>query len=201
MARQKKPFDAVQFTRESAERVARVVRQTELTPAAASPLTFESRLSDRHPKQVRAATFSGSWPIGSVKTVTFKYAPTATANVTNLSWPIALSGYVNEDCVVGREGTNWWLVVPSLEAKTAIMVTQTSVRPILTGISHVQGEITYLSDMSVSGSLNTADCSISISTSKSSATLSYVASIEKSTATAAFISASYTSAFLRVRVP
>jgi hypothetical protein len=113
MAR-KKPFDAVQFTRESAERVARVVRQAELSPAAASPLTFDRRLSDRHPKQVRAATFSGSWPIGSVKTVTFKYAPTATANVTNLSWPIALSGYVNEDCVVGREGTNWWLVVPKL---------------------------------------------------------------------------------------
>ena len=52
MARQKKPADAVQFTRESAERVARVVRSAELTPSAASPLTFGRRPSDMAPKQV-----------------------------------------------------------------------------------------------------------------------------------------------------
>lgn len=49
MARQKKPADAVQFTRESAERIAGVVRAAELTPAAASPLKFGRR--DIAPKQ------------------------------------------------------------------------------------------------------------------------------------------------------
>jgi hypothetical protein len=203
MARAKGPFDAVQFTKESAERIANVVRRAELTPAAGVPLEFDKRFYDNKDKNkhIRVATFSGSWPAGSVKTVTLKYAPTATASVTNLTWPIDLSGYLNEDCIVGKEGTNWWLLVPRLEAKTAIMVTETTVKPFVSGISHVQGEITYLSDMSVSASLSTSDCTISVSTSKSSATLSYVASISKSTATAAFISASYTSAFIRVRVP
>jgi hypothetical protein len=108
MARQKKPFDAVQFTRESAERVARVVRQAELTPAAASPLTFDRRLSDRHPKQVRAATFTGAWAINASKVVTFRFAPTATANVLNLLINLPSAGQRN--CIVGREGTAWHLV-------------------------------------------------------------------------------------------
>jgi hypothetical protein len=108
MARQKKPFDAVQFTRESAERVARVVRQAELSAPAASPLTFDRRLSDRHPKQVRAATFTGAWTAGSVKTVTFKNAPTATASVLNFLINLPSAGQRN--CIVGREGTAWHLV-------------------------------------------------------------------------------------------
>ncbi len=108
MARQKKPFDAVQFTRESAERVARVVRRAELSAPAASPLTFDRRLSDRHPKQVRAATFTGAWTAGSVKTVTFKNAPTATASVLNFLINLPSAGQRN--CIVGREGTAWHLV-------------------------------------------------------------------------------------------
>ena len=175
MARQKKPFDAVQFTRESAERVARVVRQAELTPAGASPLTFDRRLSDRHPKQVRAATFSGSWAINASKVVTFKYAPTATQTVTNLSWPITHGHTTPENCIVGKEGTSWWLVVPVLQTATAVFVTQTQSR-------------SFLNDVSASGSIDTANCSINIS-------------LLKSGATAVVISSSYTSAFLRVRVP
>ena len=108
MSRQKKPADAVQFTRESAERVARVVRQAELTPAAASPLTFDRRLSDRHPKQVRAATFTGAWAINDSNVVTFRYAPTATASVLNLLINLPSAGQRN--CIVGREGTAWNLI-------------------------------------------------------------------------------------------
>jgi hypothetical protein len=108
MARQKKPFDAVQFTRESAERVARVVRQAELTPAGASPLTFDKRFTDRIPKQVRAATFSGAWAINASKVVTFTFSPTATANVLNLLINLPSAGQRN--CIVGREGTAWHLV-------------------------------------------------------------------------------------------
>jgi hypothetical protein len=175
MARQKKPADAVQFTRESAERVARVVRQAELTPAAASPLTFDRRLSDRHPKQVRAATFSGAWPTGSTKTVTFKYAPTATASVINLSWPITLSGYLNEDCLVGREGTSWWLVVPVLQTATAVFVTQTQ-------------DGTNLVSIAIAATLNTNTCGITVSQTPSTARITLI------TATA-------TSAYLRLRVP
>lgn len=175
MTQQRGPFSAVQFTRESAERIAGVVRQAELTPASASPLTFDRRLSDRVPKQVRAATFSGSWPIGSTKTVTFKYAPTATANVVNLSWPITLSGYVNEDCVVGKEGTNWWLVVPKLEGPTAVFVTQTQ-------------DGTNLVSIAIAATLNTNTCGITVSQTPSTTRIT-------------LITATVTSSYLRLRVP
>jgi hypothetical protein len=108
MARQKKPFDAVQFTRESAERVARVVRAAELTPPAASPLTFGRQVSDRVPKQVRAATFTGSWFTGLSKVVTFANQPTGTASVQNLT--IVLPFTATQNCIVGRDGTAWYLV-------------------------------------------------------------------------------------------
>jgi hypothetical protein len=200
MARQKKPFDAVQFTRESAERIAGVVRQAELTPAAASPLTFGNRL-DRIPKQVRAATFSGSWPIGSTKTVTFKTATAATASAVNLSWPITLSGYVNEDCLVGKEGTSWWLVVPKLEAITAVFVTQTASQVVVTGVSTSAATITSLSDVSVTASLNTSSCAITVGVTKTTSSRNVVTGITASTATAVLIAATATGSYLRLRVP
>jgi hypothetical protein len=193
MARQKKPADAVQFTRESAERVARVVRAAELTPAAGSPLTFGKRFYERIPKQVRAATFTGAWPIGSVKTVTFKYAPAVTANVSNLSWPITFNHVAPEDCIVGREGTSWWLVVPVLQAPTAVFVTQTVQRTFVTGTASQQ----VVTDVNISASLDTSSCSITIGKTASTATVT----VASGSATAAFIASSYTSAFLRVRVP
>ena len=201
MARQKKPFDAVQFTRESAERIAGVVRQAELTPAAASPLTFDKRFTDKVPKQVRAATFSGAWPIGSVKTVTLKYQPTAFVNAVNLTWPITLGTYVNEDCVVGREGTNWWLVAPVLESRNAVFVSVTKSDEYVYKVEVVQDTLNYLSDVAFTATLNTADCSISVNTAKTSASKDFVASIAPGKKTAVFIVDSYTSAFLRVRVP
>jgi len=152
MARQKRPFDAVQFTRESAERIAGVVRAAELATPAARPLSFNKRFPERVPKQVRAATFTGSWAIGSVKTVTFKYAPTATQTVANLSWPITHNHVAPEDCIVGKEGTSWWLVVPVLQAQTAVFVTA----------------------VLVSATLNTNNCTISVSTTASTATATFL---------------------------
>ena len=175
MARIKKPFDAVQFTRESAERIAGVVRAAETLPPSASPLTFDKRFADRVPKQVRAATFSGSWPIDSSKVVTFKYAPTATVSAVNLSWPINLTAYSNENCIVGREGTSWWLVVPKLEAKTAVFVTQTA-------------STTILRSITISATLNTNNCSITVSQTPATSSI-------------AVMTQTATSSYLRMRVP
>jgi hypothetical protein len=108
MARKKGPLDAVQFTRESAERIAGVVRQAELTPPAASPLTFSRVLDGRHPKQVRAATFSGAWAINTSKVARFSNAPTATVTVVNLTIPLPFTA--TQSCIVGKEGTSWYLV-------------------------------------------------------------------------------------------
>jgi hypothetical protein len=219
MARRKGPFDAVQFTRESAERIAGVVRQAELTPPAASPLTFDKRFAERHPKQVRAATFSGAWPTGSSKIVTFKYAPTATVNAFNLSWPITLTAYSNEDCIVGKEGTNWWLVVPKLEARTAVFVTQTEASTycsstasqiVVTGVTTSGITITYLTDVSVTAALDTASCAIQIGVTKTTASEDLVKAITHTTQTVTIVTSTKTaimvlattpSSFLRLRVP
>lgn len=170
------PLSATQFTRESAERIARVVRRAETTPSAGVPLEFDKRFYDKDKsKHIRVATFSGSWPAGSTKTVTLKYAPTATANVVNLSWPITLSGYLNEDCIVGKEGTNWWLVVPKLEGPTAVFVTQTQ-----SGINLVS--------IAIAATLNTNTCGITVSQTPTTATITLIA-------------ATVTSSYLRLRVP
>jgi hypothetical protein len=113
--------------------------------------------------------------------------------VTNLSWPIALSGYVNEDCVVGREGTNWWLVVPKLEGPTAVFVTQTVQRSYCSSTASSQ----VLTDVNLSATLDTNSCAITIGKTAVTANVTIVSA----TATASFISASYTAAFLRLRVP
>ena len=104
----RRPQDAVQFTLESAERIADVVRAAELATPQGKPLTFDARFPERTPKQVRAATFSGSWAINSSKVVAFKYAPTATVTVTNLTFVPQFAA--TQDCIVGKEGTAWYLV-------------------------------------------------------------------------------------------
>ena len=171
----RKPQDAVQFTFESAERIAGVVRAAELATPKGTPLTFEARFPERMPKQVRAATFSGSWAIGASKVVTFRYAPTATQTVTNLSWPITHNHATPEDCLVGREGTSWWLVVPVLEARTAVFVIQTA-------------STTIMRSITISATLNTANCSITVS--QTPATSSITVMSQTATAT-----------YLRLRVP
>jgi hypothetical protein len=132
MARQKKPFDAVQFTRESAERVARVVRQAELTPAGASPLTFRKLFSDNK-KSVRIGTFTGSWPISGTKTVTFKYVAETpnTAMVTNLVCGLNPAGSC--DVSIAREGTSWFLLQPNLTQLPGYSANGTQVLAVVSG--------------------------------------------------------------------
>lgn len=154
----KQPTDAVQFTYESAERIASVVRAAELTPPSTKPLSFEAIQQARKVKQIRAATFSGSWNINVSKVVQFTNAPTATASVMNLSWPITHNHATPEPCIVGKDGTSWYLVVPKLEAKTAVFVTQTQAGVYCSGTASI-GVVTGIN---ISGTLNTSSCAIAI---------------------------------------
>lgn len=225
----RRPSSPVQFTLESAERIANVVRSAEVTPATAAPLSFAKRFPERIPKQVRAATFSGSWPIGSVKSVTFTSLPTATANVTNLSWPITSSGYSNEPCIVGKDGTAWYLVVPRLETATSVfvtatqqtqLVTTTAARTVPTSLSlgtYVSGVQTFsaVTDVSISAVLDTNSCAITIGKTVSTTEVRVVAGTANAffasgtttiavcgtTATAAVITGTATASYLRIRVP
>lgn len=219
----RKPQDAVQFTFESAERIAGVVRAAELATPKGTPLTFEARFPERIPRSVRAATFNGSWAIGASKVVTFKHAPTATQAVTNLSWPITSTAYSGENCLVGREGTSWWLVVPVLSTATAVFATQTATAVFVTGtatqvfftgtatqatsngISLTRSTINYVSD--VSATLNTTDCSINVS--KTTGSIEVVTgatvttgtiTVQTNTATGSYITGTTTGVFIRQTV-
>lgn len=70
----------------------------------------------RPPNQMnlRAATFTGSWAIGTTNTVTFKYEPTATQTVTNLTWPMGGCSQSETDCIVGKDSDTWLLLTPNL---------------------------------------------------------------------------------------
>jgi hypothetical protein len=113
MARKKGPFDAVQFTRESAERIAGVVRQAELTPPAASPLVFGARFPDAK-KIFRVGEFNGTWMKGTTKTVrllnqTDENDEPVEVTATNLLYnvfPASIGGPTK--CIVGREGGEWY---------------------------------------------------------------------------------------------
>lgn len=111
MARSKKPFEAVQFTRESAERIASRVRVAELTPLPASPLVFDGVLTQSPPPKVfRMGLFNGDWPKGTAKTVTLRNATTGTVSATNLLWPVPDGPERN--CAIAKEGTAWYLLQP-----------------------------------------------------------------------------------------
>jgi hypothetical protein len=100
--------DAVQFTRESAERIANVVRATELTPTRGRPLSFEAMPPSASRKTFRIATFTGAWSINGTKTVTLR-GSTATLSAVNLFAEItAPSGAKN--CAVAKDGTAWYLI-------------------------------------------------------------------------------------------
>ena len=62
----------VQFTRQSAERIAAVVRQAELTPFPGSPLEFDPVANAQGKKVFRVGSYSGAWPIDGDKVVTLR---------------------------------------------------------------------------------------------------------------------------------
>ena len=189
----RKPTDAVQFTLESAERIADVVRAAELATPQGRPLTFDARFPERMPRQVRAATFTGSWAINASKVVTFKYAPTATQTVTNLSWPITHNHTAAENCLVGKEGTSWWLVVPVLQAQTAVFVTQTQQRTFCSGTASQ----VIVTGVDITAALNTTSCTISVGKTLTTSSITVVSA----TATAVFVQQTATATYLRLRVP
>jgi hypothetical protein len=99
--------DAVQFTRESAERIAGVVRTLELTPTRGAALNFDAVQSSRQQKVFRMATFSGAWAKGAAKTVSI--AGGATVNATNLFAAIATAAG-SRNCAIAKDGTAWYLI-------------------------------------------------------------------------------------------
>lgn len=119
-----RPRDPTQFTRESAERIGRVVRAAELAAPPASPLNFE-RVDFSRSRVFRVATYTGAWSINATKVVTFKYKTDTpnTATVLNLFFPVTNTAAGGRDCAIAKEGTSWFLVTVAPQTATASVMT------------------------------------------------------------------------------
>lgn len=190
-----KPRDPTQFTRESAERIANVVRAAELGAAPARPLTFERVDVVRKSKVFRVCTYTGAWAIGDTKAVTFKYqtATPNTVSATNLFFPVTNTATANaRDCAIAKDGTAWFLIDVKLAERTAVFVTSTS-----QGIVVSSTQSTALvTDVNLSASLNTSACTITIGKTLVTASTIFVTG----TATAIFVQGTATGTYLTVEV-
>ena len=130
------PRDPTQFTRESAERIANVVRAAELTPRAGRPLVFDKADDPPSRKVFRLATFTGDWPKYTDKVVTFHPVPNTpnTALVTNLFYPVEPGPPYTSFCAIAKDGTAWYLINVPMRTATATLITTRQIE-VLTGVS------------------------------------------------------------------
>ena len=144
------PLDPTQFTRESAERIANVVRAAELASPAARPLSFERVDYVKNSKVFRVCTFTGAWSIGGTKTVTLKNRTNTPNTLTaiNLFLPVPAPSAAT-DCAIAKDGTAWYLIDVPLETATAVFVGATQ-------------STAVMRDVTLSASLNTSACTITI---------------------------------------
>jgi hypothetical protein len=99
--------EVTQFSVGSAQRIARVIRTTERTPAATGALDFDVAQSSPAKVAVRMGTFNGAWPLGGTAVVTLKNKP-GTVSAINSIYQVLPRG--TQECAVAKDGTAWWLV-------------------------------------------------------------------------------------------
>lgn len=178
------PRDRVQFTRESAERIADVVRTVELAPTQGRPLVFDRIPEGRIPKVFRLATYTGTWGINQQKTVSF-FGTTNTVAVQNLFFPVSIAGGT---CAIAKAGTAWYLVDVKANTATAVFVSSTQQRTFVSATASQN----IVTGVQLSGSLNTSNCSITIGQTLTTASVSIVGG----TATSAFVTGTYTATYV-----
>ena len=207
--------DPVQFTRESAFRIANVVRRVETDAPKAKPLTFDAIMPSGRPKAFRMGSFDGEWLVGGNATITL-HGSTHTVNATNLLIDVPAAG--TRSCAIAKDGTAWYLVFPQAWTREVTLgdvsplrifgdtPASTAVMTFLTGLSTATSTIitdvatathtfitafdtathTFLQGISISAVLNTADCSISIQQETQGTSFITLASLPQ-TATATFL--------------
>lgn len=118
----------VSFTKSSADRIAKVVRDYEGGDRDQLPFGSGPRIQDRGGSQIRTAIFTGAWNQGDIKNISWKYK-SGTANCYNDLVNLPNSG--SRNCIVGKEGTAWrlinwqWYIA---NAATAAELTTTALR-------------------------------------------------------------------------
>jgi hypothetical protein len=186
--------ERVTFTKPAAERIAKVVRAVEGGDRDAGPLSFGNRGVGGNVKTFRVCTFTGAWSINATKTVTFKNQ-TATPNTVaavNLFFPFSAATNATTDCAIAKEGTAWYLIDVPFETATAVFAGATT-----TGIVVSSTQSTSrVTDVTLSATLNTSNCTISIGKTLVTASTIFVTG----TATSVFVQSMFTATFLRFKV-
>jgi hypothetical protein len=185
--------ERVTFTKPAAERIAKVVRAVEGGDRDAGPLSFGNRGVAGNPKTFRVCTFTGAWSINATKTVTFRNQ-TATPNTVaavNLFFPFPAPASAT-DCAIAKDGTAWYLIDVPFETATAVFAGSTT-----TGIVVSSTQSTSrVTDVTLSATLNTSNCTISIGKTLVTASTIFVTG----TATSVFVQSTFTATFLRFTV-
>jgi hypothetical protein len=128
--------DPTQFTQESAERIARVVRAAELAVPQARPLSFDRVDVQRKPKPEKVftvCTFTGSWLINTAKVVTFKNVTTTPNTLSAINLVCSLAPTAQCDISVAKYGTAWYLVQPNYTQQPGYLASGTQVLSIING--------------------------------------------------------------------
>lgn len=152
--------ERVAFTRPAADRIAKVVRTVEAGNRDGAPLTFGSAPGVAS-KTFRMATFSGAWAINSAKTVTYRGITSTpnTVSAQNILLDIPNAGTAaTRNCAIAKDGTAWYLVFPQVRTRDVTLASGTQSQSVVSGIS-------------LSGSLNTSNCSITIGSTLTTASI------------------------------
>jgi len=152
--------ERISFTRTSATRIARAVRAVENARPAGQSLEFRTQIIDGKKKVFHVATFTGSWSIGSAKTVTFKNQTNTpnTVSATNIFFPVTSTAAGNRDCAVAKDGTAWYLIDVVQQTTSIIVLTGVSLGT--AGLQFTRASITVASTATESVStISTTACS------------------------------------------
>ena len=126
-------LEPTQFTRESAERIANVVRAAELASPAARPLSFDRLDTPQKQRLFRVCTFTGAWSINATKTVTFRNQTATPNTVAAVNLFCGLSPTAACDVSIAKEGTAWYLVQPNVTQLPGYSASGTQVMVVASG--------------------------------------------------------------------
>jgi hypothetical protein len=102
--------DRAVFTSGAADRIAKVVRIVEAGNRNTSYMPPPPRGVGSGGPGLRLCTFTGSWSIGSSKTLTIKGQTSTPNTVSAINLHLGLSPDAQCDVLIGRAGTAWYLV-------------------------------------------------------------------------------------------
>ena len=112
---------SVTFTRQAAQRIAKVVRAVEQGDRGQPGVEFDHPIIGSGGKAFRVVTVTGQWATAATATVTY-YNVTSTPNTvvaTNLYLPIDVATGVTAECTIARGGTAWYLTSVNMTKLTS----------------------------------------------------------------------------------